>query len=80
MGRIGFIQDRGARPVADSEAEAALDAFFSSNTDSGRWTSKDIARNLADTVRVSTAQVYKYMSSHGYRLVREDDRLVWVIE
>lgn len=74
------MQHEAEKPVTDSEADAALDAFFRGNTESGRWTSTDIVRNLADTVKVSKSQVYKYMTRHGYRLMREDDRLVWVVD
>lgn len=80
MGKIGFMQHEAEKPVSDSLADAALDAFFSENTESGRWTSTDIVRNLAETVKVTKSQVYKYMTRHGYSLEREDDRLVWVIE
>lgn len=80
MGKTGFMSyDKNEKPVSDSESTKALDAFFRHNVESGRWTSQDIVRNLRETVKVTTSQVYKYMSSHGYRLEREDDRLVWVV-
>lgn len=84
--RIGFVnydkeKPAKAAPIAkDSQAEVALDAYFHDESDSGRFTSEEIAYNLRETVRVTTAQVFDYMSSHGYRLERVDDRLVWVID
>lgn len=84
--RIGFVsydkeETAKAAPIAkDSPAEVALDAYFRDESDSGRFTSEEIAANVRETLKVTTAQVFDYMSSHGYRLERVDDRLVWVID
>lgn len=84
--RIGFVnydkeEPAKAAPIAkDSQVEVALDAYFRDESDSGRFTSEEIAANLRETLKVNTAQVFAYMSSHGYRLERVDDRLVWVVE
>lgn len=84
--KIGFVnydkeEPEKAKPSAkDSQVEVALDAYFSDERDSGRFTSEEIALNLRETIKISPSQVFAYMSSHGYRLERVDDRLVWVID
>lgn len=82
MGRIGFTNyDKEAPTKATaSESEAVLNAYFRDQTDSGRFTSEEIAFNLRETIKITTAQVFDYMSKHGCQLEREDDRLVWVIK
>ncbi len=83
---VGFVnydkeEPEKAKPSAkDSQVEVALDAYFNDESDSGRFTSEEIAYNLRETLRVSTSQVFDYMSSHGYRLERVEDRLVWVVD
>ena len=84
--KIGFVnydkeEPEKAKPSAkDSQVEVALDAYFSDESDSGRFTSEEIAYNLRDTLRVTPGQVFDYMNSHGYRLERVEDRLVWVVD
>lgn len=84
--RIGFVHYDKEKPTKDapiaedSQVEMALDAYFCDESDSGRFTSEEIAANVRETLKVTTAQVFDYMSSHGYRLERVDDRLVWVID
>lgn len=81
--RIGFVNyddDNENQPIATrSEVDEALDAFFEDNDESGRWTSEEIVYTLRETVKLTVSQVFNYMSSRGYKLQREDDRLVWVI-
>lgn len=74
------IEYEDVEQSSDKEVEAALDAFFLGNEDSGRWTSQDIVENLRGTIKASVMQVFSYMSKHGYKLERQDDRLVWVID
>lgn len=74
------VPKRKQDEALDSEAEKILDAYFRDESDSGRFTSVEIADNVRETLKVTTAQVFDYMSSHGYRLERVDDRLVWVID
>ena len=74
------VPKRKQDEALDSEAEKILDAYFRDESDSGRFTSEEIAANVRETLKVNTAQVFAYMSSHGYRLERVDDRLVWVID
>lgn len=74
------VPKRKQDEALDSEAEKILDAYFRDESDSGRFTSEEIAANVRETLKVTTAQVFDYMSSHGYRLERVDDRLVWVID
>lgn len=74
------VPKRKQDEALDSEAEKILDAYFQDESDSGRFTSEEIAANVRETLKVTTAQVFDYMSSHGYRLERVDDRLVWVID
>ena len=57
--------------------DCLLDAYFMHQKDSGRWTSQDICDNLRETARLEPDQVTGYMLKHGYRLERDDDRLVW---
>ena len=83
--RIGFVHYDKEKPAKeirrwDSQVEMALDAYFCNESDSGRFTSEEIALNLRETIKISPSQVFAYMSSHGYRLERVDDRLVWVID
>lgn len=59
--------------------EVLLDAYFEGRTDSHRWTSQDIVDNLREMGLLTRAQVTDYMLRHDYKLEREDDRLVWVI-
>lgn len=59
--------------------EVLLDAYFDGQTDSHRWTSQDIVDNLREMGLLTRAQVTDYMLHHDYKLEREDDRLVWVI-
>ena len=59
-------------------ADCVLDAYFLRQTDSGRWTSQDICDNVRDTIQLEPDTVTQYMLAHGYRMEREDDRLVWV--
>lgn len=59
--------------------EVLLDAYFDGQTDSHRWTSQDIVDNLREMGLLTRAQVTDYMLRHDYKLEREDDRLVWVI-
>lgn len=59
--------------------EVLLDAYFEGRTDSHRWTSQDIVDNLREMGLLTRAQVTDYMLRHDYELMREDDRLVWVI-
>ena len=84
MGKIGFWQGNSSKddeiPVSKAEYEKALDAYFAGNADSGRWTSQDIADNLRDTISITPNQVFTNMSHHGYKLRRDDDRLVWVVK
>ena len=54
-----------------------MDAYFKDSDDSGRWTSQEIHENLMETLRIPITFINEYMISHGYHLVREDDRLVW---
>ena len=56
-----------------------LDAYFSEETDSGRFTSQDICDNLRETIALSPSEVTAYMIERGYTLQRQDDRLVWVV-
>lgn len=63
-----------------SVAECVLDAYFLRQEDSGRWTSQDICDNVRDTIQLEPDTVTQYMLAHGYRMEREDDRLVWVKE
>ena len=56
-----------------------LDAYFSEETDSGRFTSQDICDNLRETIALSPSEVTAYMIEQGYTLQRQDDRLVWVV-
>lgn len=74
------VPKRKQDEALDSEAEKILDAYFQDESDSGRFTSEEIAANVRETLKVTTAQVFDYMISHGYRLERVDDRLVWVID
>lgn len=74
------VPKRKQDEALDAEAEKILDAYFRDESDSGRFTSEEIAANVRETLHVTTAQVFDYMSSHGYRLERVDDRLVWVID
>lgn len=74
------VPKRKQDEALDSEAEKILDAYFQDESDSGRFTSEEIAANVRETLKVTTAQDFDYMSSHGYRLERVDDRLVWVID
>lgn len=74
------VPKRKQDEALDSEAEKILDAYFRDESDSGRFTSEEIAANVRETLKVTTAQVFDYMISHGYRLERVDDRLVWVID
>lgn len=84
--RIGFVHYDKEKPTKDapiaedSQVEMALDAYFCNESDSGRFTSEEIALNLRETIKISPSQVFDYMSSHGYRLERVEDRLVWVID
>lgn len=59
--------------------EVLLDAYFEGRTDNHRWTSQDIVDNLREMGLLTRAQVTDYMLRHDYKLEREDDRLVWVI-
>ena len=59
--------------------EVLLDAYFDGQADSHRWTSQDIVDNLREMGLLTRAQVTDYMLRHDYKLEREDDRLVWVI-
>ena len=61
-----------------SVAECVLDVYFLRQTDSGRWTSQDICDNVRDTIQLEPDTVTQYMLAHGYRMERQDDRLVWV--
>ena len=54
-----------------------LDAYFNSQTDSGRFTSQDVCDNLRDIVTLEPNQVTDYLLERGWSLVRYDDRLVW---
>lgn len=56
-----------------------LDAYFSEETDSGRFASQDICDNLRETIALSPSEVTAYMIERGYTLQRQDDRLVWVV-
>ena len=56
-----------------------LDAFFSEETDSGRFTSQDICDNLRETIELTPGEVTEYLIMRGYTLDRKDDRLVWVV-
>lgn len=85
--RIGFVnydkenkEGKAPHKSHDVAAEMALDAYFRDESDSGRFTSEEIAANVRETLKVNTAQVFDYMSSHGYHLERVDDRLVWVVD
>lgn len=59
------------------EERTVLDAFLQ-DTDSGRFTSLDIADQLRDTQSLSPNTVTRYMLEKGWSLRRQDDRLVWV--
>lgn len=79
---IGFVQygKDADKPASKSESDYALDAFFKDNEDNGRWTSEEIVYELRETVKLTVSQVFSYMTEHHYRLERQDDRLVWVID
>ena len=57
--RIGFVhydKEKPAKdaPIAeDSQVEMALDAYFCNESDSGRFTSEEIALNLRETIKIS---------------------------
>lgn len=53
-----------------------LDAFLQSS-DSGRFTSQDIADTLRDTIDLSPRDITLYMLERNWNLKRVDDRLVW---
>ena len=57
-----------------------LDAYFADCDDSGRWSSRDICDNMREMVSLSISEVTGYMKEHGYRMQRDDDRIVWVKE
>lgn len=59
------------------EERTVLDAFLQ-DTDSGRFTSQDIADQLTDTISLSPNAITRYMLEKGWSLRRVDDRLVWV--
>lgn len=54
-----------------------LEAYLQQE-DSGRFTSQDICDNLQPTITLTPDTVTEHMLEKGYRLVRRDDRLVWV--
>lgn len=56
-----------------------LDAFFSEETDNGRFTSQDICDNLRETIELTPGEVTEYMIKRGFTLDRKDDRMVWVV-
>lgn len=62
----------------DDTWRKVLDAYLEGNSDSGRFTSLDICDNLHDTVHLFPGEVTAYMLEKGWKLVRDDDRLVWV--
>lgn len=59
------------------EERVVLDAFLQ-ETDSGRFTSQDMADQLRDTISLSPNDITRYMLEKGWSLRRVDDRLVWV--
>lgn len=59
------------------EERKVLDAFLQ-DSDSGRFTSQDIADLLRETISLSPNTVTHYMLEKGWSLRRQDDRLVWV--
>lgn len=70
------MKDTGNRQETTA-AEIVLDAYLDMQRDGGRLTSQDICDNLRETLPMTPKEVTEYMLAHGYRLVREDDRLVW---
>ena len=62
----------------DDYKESVLSVYFNGRKDSGRFTSQDICDNLRDTATLTPDEVTQWMMGHGYVLVREDDRLVWM--
>ena len=62
----------------DEYKKAVLAVYFNDRRDSGRFTSQDICDNLRETVALTPDEVTAYLMEHGYVLVRDDDRLVWV--
>lgn len=63
-----------------TKTEQQILSSYVQNQDSGRFTSRDICDNLRETTALSPAAVTEYMLSHGWRLQRDDDRLVWVMK
>lgn len=62
----------------DNFKQSVLNVYFNDRKDSGRFTSQDICDNLRETVSLTPDEVTEYMMAHGYVLMRDDDRLVWV--
>lgn len=65
------------RDYLTKEERTVLNAFLQ-DTDSGRFTSQDIADQLTDTISLSPYDITRYMLEKGWSLRRVDDRLVWV--
>jgi len=67
--------------TASEVLEAVLDAYFYRLDETQRvpQTSQEICDNLRGTIGASVTDVTKYMMRKGYKLVRQDDRLVWKI-
>lgn len=61
-----------------TKEERTVLAAFLQDTDSGRFTSQDIADQLTDTISLSPNAITRYMLEKGWSLRRVDDRLVWV--
>jgi hypothetical protein len=83
--KIGFVNYEGDEDKISKKEKKqdpasyieVMDAYFKDSDDSGRWTSQEIHENLMETLRIPIIFINEYMRTHGYHLVREDDRLVW---
>ena len=54
-----------------------LEAYLQDN-DRGRFTSQDIVDNLRSMAPFEVEEVTEFMMACGWKLERDDDRLVWV--